>query len=307
MVLFLLTRHRFAATIIYLFATLGTLFLMPIRSAVAQNPDPAEMLKSIFERVGNGMGDMLPGMFTELNEEQLKKLESVTITPREESAFGAGVLKEFESGLQAKNQQLLRNGKDAAYLQSLAERIKPFMANRRRYPRLDIAVWETTLIDAYSIPGGHIIVTTGLLADCESEAALVGVLAHELSHLDHGHQLLSLKQQKSIGKTQDFQNGMLWIATLAKPMRPEFESEADEDAARWSMSAGYDPRQLAHLLERWEVRLSGAQPWTNAIPEFARTHPQAGRRAARVLEIYDSEKPNKELIVGVENLRQRKR
>jgi hypothetical protein len=43
------------------------------------------------------------------------------------------------------------------------------------------------------------------------------------------------------------------MAAIMKPCHPELEQEADIDAFRWMVAAGYDPRELAHL---WRVGIS---------------------------------------------------
>ena len=46
------------------------------------------------------------------------------------------------------------------------------------------SVIESDHINAYAAPGGYVMVTTGLLKHCQNEAQLVGVLAHEISHIN---------------------------------------------------------------------------------------------------------------------------
>jgi predicted Zn-dependent protease len=277
----------------------------PGRAQVPQ-PEPFEAMRKMFEQFGQQSQQFMPGMFSELTPEQIQRLERVPITPREESAFGEQVLKNYGDALRARQQELVRKGRDVDYLRKLAEKIRPLMKHSGRYAKLDVAVVETDEIEAYSVPGGHLIFTTGMIEDAESEAALVGVIAHELSHLDHGHQLLFLKQQKSLGNIRDMQSGMLWLGTLAKPFRPEFESQADADAAQWMLKAGYDPRELAHLLQRWEVRTRQQAAWTKAIPAFARSHPDSDRRAEAVLAELDRARVNPQrLATGRDNLRTR--
>jgi predicted Zn-dependent protease len=144
------------------------------------------------------------------------------------------------------------------------------------------------------------------MKNVQSEAELVGVIAHELSHLDHGHQLLPLKQAKKAHQVSDFRTGMTWVATMAKPFRPEFESQADADAVKWMLAAGYDPQQLAVLLSRWDARQSQEAGWTKMIPSFARSHPDSGRRAQVVLQLFERSRVAPQgLIIGRQNLAQR--
>ncbi len=90
-----------------------------------------------------------------------------------------------------------------------------------------------------------------------------------------------------------------------KPFHPEFEREADEDAFQWTVAAGYDPRELAHLLQSWDQQQNATSPWDDVIPSFVRSHPDAGRRAASVLKSYDQLANRDQLYVGQENLKRR--
>lgn len=274
---------------------------------VAQPPqDPADALRNMFEQMGQQSSRFLPGMFSDLNQQQMAELERIKVSPREEAQFGNQVLKNYEASLRGQNLSLTRQGEDVSYLTVLVDRIRALMSNARRYPKIDVALVETNSIDAYSVPGGHLIFTAGLMENLQSEAELVGVIGHELSHLDRGHQLLPLKQAKSVGQINDFRSGMLWIGTMAKPFRPEFEAQADNDAVKWMLSAGYDPRQLARLLSRWDVRQDQQAPWMKMLPSFARSHPDSGRRAQIVLRDFDRLGVDpRGLIVGEENLAKR--
>lgn len=72
------------------------------------------------------------------------------------------------------------NLKQRQYLQGLLTSVTP-----RKYDRgvpLTIHIQKSKLPNAVIIPGGHIIVTTALLKEAESENELAFVLAHELGH-----------------------------------------------------------------------------------------------------------------------------
>ena len=275
-----------------------------IRMGAAQ--DPADALRNMFEKFGQQSEQFVPGMFSELSPAQMAEIEKIPVSKREETEFGDQVLKNYETTLRTQNQSLKRDGKDVKYLSQLVSDIRPHMSNAKRYPRINIALVDTERIDAYSIPGGHLVFTTGLLKDVQTEAELVGAICHELSHLDRGHQLLPLRQSKRTNTMLDFRSSMQWIALAAKPFRPEFESQADADAVRWMLAEGYDARELAHLLIRWDARQDSQAGWTNMLPSFARSHPDSGRRAKVVLDKVDrSPITTEKLIIGKENLASR--
>ena len=181
------------------------------------------------------------------------------------------------------------------------------MRHADRYRMIRVVLIETENEDGFSIPGGTVLITRGLLENAGSEAALVGVLAHELSHLDHGHQLLALKQAKLARQPLDMKDRMMWVGLVARPFRPEQESEADADATRWMMQLGYAPKELSKLLDRWDQQQDQQMPWKDFVPGFVKSHPDAGKRALKTLEIADSEKLNFPLsnYIGHRNLKAR--
>ncbi len=243
-----------------------------------------DALQQMFEQFAKESNRFMPGFMGEIPAEELARLERINVSVAEENRFGQQVLDGYLEQLRKQNKEVVQRGRDVEYLVKLANTLKPLMNHAKRYRQLDIRVVQTQATDAYSIPGGHLIFTSGLLADVQSEAALVGVIAHELAHLDRGHQLIALKQSKSGKQTLDFRNGMLAIAIMARPARPEYEKEADADAVRWMIQAGYAARELAHLLAHWDQRQDQQTPWMNMMPPFIRSHPDPGRRAQAIVE-----------------------
>jgi len=85
-----------------------------------------------------------------------------------------------------------RRGKDVDYLRRLVETIRPLLTRADRYREITIYLADSPRCDARSLPGGTLVFFQGLLNSAESEAALVGVVGHELSHLEHNHPLVQI-------------------------------------------------------------------------------------------------------------------
>ncbi len=267
---------------------------------------PAEALQDLFENFASNAGPMAP-MFGKLSPEQREQLDRIKVSNADENQFGQGILDAYLQQLKQAKVVVSQQGNDVTYLRQLLKVMRPRMRNADRYKQLDVRVIEHESSDAFSIPGGRLLVTRGLLESATSEAAVVGVLAHELSHLDHGHQLIPLKQSKLANQPLDFKDRMMWIGLIARPNRPEQESEADEDATRWMMNAGYDPRELARLLSSWDQQQNQVAPWLQFVPGFVKSHPNAGKRAQDVLQVAAKNEANfpRAKYIGVENLRSR--
>lgn len=269
--------------------------------------DAAERMKQAMEAMGKSTNDFMPGFFGSLSEDQIRKLESIPISQAEEAEFGRKVLADFEDRMRQTQKKFVKSGRDVTYILQLIQKIQPEMKNAKRYKSIDVNIINTDELAAYSVPGGHLIFSTGMIEAMPDEAALVGVIAHELSHLDHGHQLLGLRQSKQSQKAMNLRDGMLWMSTMAKPFRPEFESIADSDAVRWSIAAGYDARSLAKVLEQWNKRQDAESPWSNLIPSFARSHPDSGNRALAIYDQIDKTGADmNQLRTGITELQQRR-
>jgi predicted Zn-dependent protease len=158
----------------------------------------------------------------------------------------------------------------------------------------------------------------GLLNFAESEAALVGVLGHELSHIDHGHQL---RQRRAIAMANDgwrsgnfelqsLQDNLVLMArNIARPFHAEDEAVADADGATWAYELGYEPLELARLLEGLRRRDErGPVDGRQYVPSFLHSHPTYENRQASIRALaaeLQRSKPNSKLYVGQANLKQR--
>lgn len=126
--------------------------------------------------------------------------------------------------------------------------------------------------NAYSLPGGYIFVTRGLLENMGSESELAFVLAHEVAHVDHEHGLAAIKAQVGASATASaflketnltgssgngdisFQSDKFFGAIAGKlaelllkvGLEKSAERVADVDGLNHAIAAGYD----AHGAER---------------------------------------------------------
>jgi predicted Zn-dependent protease len=156
--------------------------------------------------------------------------------------------------------------------------------------------WEYKLVkddavNAWCMPGGKIVVYTGILPVTKTEAALAVVLGHEVSHalLNHGQQRSSAGILQEIGAagvsilTADQSETTQELAMTAYgagsnilgilPFSRSHENEADHYGLILMAIAGYDPEEAVPFWERMSD-LSGGK----TSPEFLSTHPSDERR-----------------------------
>ena len=161
-----------------------------------------------------------------------------------------------------------------------------------------VSVVRSPQVNAFCLPGGKIVVYTGILPIAENEEGLAVVMGHEMAHatLRHGSERL-LKQkatstfmtgvQFSVGDMSYEQQRAVMgaIGAGAKygillPFGRDHESEADQVGLHYMARAGYDPRAAIGFWERMGQAGGGQQP-----PEFMSTHPSHGTRIERIKEL----------------------
>ncbi|MBL6937207.1 MAG: M48 family metallopeptidase [Alphaproteobacteria bacterium] len=114
--------------------------------------------------------------------------------------------------------------------------------------------------NAFALPDGTIVMTDSLWATMQDEDEALGVFAHEISHVDHAHQLqrvyqISLWPAAVATLTGDISRMSEMAANLPgliaqAPVPDDFERQADDDAGRMMRALGAKPSRLAALLER---------------------------------------------------------
>ncbi len=169
--------------------------------------------------------------------------------------------------------------------------VEKYMKENNLSDRLDGYNWEfnlveDSLINAWAMPGGKVVVYTGILAITQNDTGLAVVLGHEIAHAiaEHGNERMSqelLRQAGAISlmaamnkepaQTQALWLGIYGVGTQVAIMLPysrTHESEADRLGLTFMAMAGYDPHSAPEFWERMSASKEGGAP-----PEFLSTHP----------------------------------
>jgi predicted Zn-dependent protease len=261
--------------------------------------------------------DFFQRLFGEETEEDQQKLAAIEISPKREREYGASAVRAYLDHLRRQGIRVVSRGKDVNYLGDLVETIRPLMSDPQRYPSIKVYLAKSPECEARVFPGGSLVMFEGMIETAENEAALVGMVGHELAHLDRGHLLADLRRVRLAEETfsngpgpqspgEFFDAGTLLVRLWTRPFRPEHEAEADRDGARWAYLAGYDPRELAALFLRARDRSDRPRL---ALPWFLQSHPPLEERHQAVTDVYrelQQQNPSASLYVGEENLRTRR-
>jgi Zn-dependent protease with chaperone function len=138
--------------------------------------------------------------------------------------------------------------------------------------------------NAFALPGGEIVVTDGLVELAASDEEVLGVVAHELGHVQERHVLRGAIQGSLVGMLVAVWLGdvgsfatALPAAVLEARYSRDFEREADAYAARLLVANGMDTRPLADLLVRLEAR-TGGPSGPPGLSAYLSTHPATAER-----------------------------
>jgi beta-barrel assembly-enhancing protease len=297
---------------------IGSAFFLGIVAILAAHPAllSAQSPRRGPEQFMPDPSSILEKFFGGSREEDEKALEKIDVSPKEEEELGRAAVQSFLDYLRQQNIPVASRGKDVDYLKRLVETVRPHMKHAERFRNITLYVAESPRPDARSLPGGTLIFFRGLLDNAESEAALVGVIGHELSHLDQDHLLVNLRRMKLAKQTFSnqrgfspenfFSAGAAMMRLWSRPFRPEDERTADLDGTRWAYEAGYDPREMVRVIAKIGAREKN-QP-VGFLPSYFRTHPPAEERTKAVQGLYDElqkNSPSEHLYIGKENLRRR--
>ncbi len=179
--------------------------------------------------------------------------------------------------------------------------VEQFFAQQNMSDRLNGYQWEFNLVDnkeanAWCMPGGKVVVYSGILPITKDETGLAVVLGHEISHAvaNHGSERMSQGLLAQFGsaalgelvKDKPAETQQIWMTAFGVgaqygallPFSRVQESEADHLGLIFMAMAGYDPRTAVDFWQRM-AQQGGAKP-----PEFLSTHPSDATRIQKVRE-----------------------
>lgn len=187
----------------------------------------------------------------------------------------------------------------------IIEAIRKYYAEKGLSKELENFNWEVNLVsnnepNAWCMPGGKIVVYTGILTYTQNEASLAVVMGHEIAHAlaRHGNERMSQGLVQQLGgvalsaaissKPEQTRNifmtsyGIGSNVGVMLPFSRKNELEADKLGLMFSALAGYDPREAIGFWQRM-AKAGGSKP-----PEFLSTHPADETRIQELQKIMDN-------------------
>jgi predicted Zn-dependent protease len=203
-----------------------------------------------------------------------------------------------------KKHKVITGTKEAQMVSRVGRRVQKavekYFSDHNMSDHLEGYQWEFNLVEdaavnAWCMPGGKVVVYTGILPLAEGEAGLAVVMGHEVSHAiaRHGDERLSQGLVTEMGgvalstalsqyskETHDLFMTAFGVGSqvgILLPYSRVQESEADRLGLIFMAMAGYDPREAVSFWKRMAGAKKGASP-----PEFLSTHPADSKRIADI-------------------------
>lgn len=159
--------------------------------------------------------------------------------------------------------------------------------------------------NAFALPGGHLIVNTGLLREATRPEQVAGVLAHELAHEREHHAfrkiiagagpmlVCSIFLRGGGGTAGLLAGGSALLVNQSYSQ--EFETEADLKGFDYLVAAHIDPRGLAEMLQTF-VADDKKRHEASDVPQAFSSHPATAKRIQRLNRKWDKLEPKPKFI-----------
>ena len=210
------------------------------------------------------------------------------ITPEQQYYIGRAV-----AGTVLKNYKLYDNKAATAYANKICAAITQASDMPLLYKGYFVGILDTPEVNAISSPGGHILVTRGLLACAGDEDALAAVIAHEVAHIQLGHSVKAIKSSRTTGElVKAFEDSGSSSSQLLNDLGVDVdgmvnqlvnsgysktqEFQADKTALALLDGAGYDPAAMQEMLALLKEKEAGQ------TAGFCKNHPSAESRMKNI-------------------------
>lgn len=201
---------------------------------------------------------------------------------------------------------IVKDTKDAQMVKRVGSRVagavETFLKNNGYESELKNFAWEFNLVNdksvnAFAMPGGKVVINTGLLPVTQDETTLAVVVGHEIAHVVAKHSSERISQQMALQYGGAIAGGLLGNSAAMQqigsavfglgaqmgvmlPYARKQEYEADELGLIFMAMAGYNPQIAVPFWTRMAQQSGGG-----SVPEFLSTHPTDANRINRISEI----------------------
>ena len=195
-----------------------------------------------------------------------------------EQKLGESAYRDFLS-----HQEVMKEGPAVAALGEMTQRMTAQIPDSPY--KFEVTVVKSDVVNAFALPGGYVVVFTGLMKKAESGEEVAGVLSHEFNHVLQRHGLERIVKSLGImtvaaivfGNQQGLVGMMkqLGVELFTLKFGREQETEADLTGLQLLQRAKIDPAGMIRFFERLAEKDEGRVEWLS-------THPMSTARAERL-------------------------
>ena len=207
------------------------------------------------------------------------------IPPEREMALGKSVRGQIERafGADEPGDLICEGAEGTAALAAMTERV---MGDATVPYELSVVVFDDSLVNAFAMPGGHVVIFEGLIDAADHPDEVAAVLAHEIGHVAaRDPTRIALQTAGSAGLLGlvlgDFAGGTIALALANQFISASYSQEAETGADTYAherlVAAGLPPEALATMFER----LRDAHGDVEGLLGYFISHPSLSERIDR--------------------------
>lgn len=198
---------------------------------------------------------------------------------------------------------IIKNKEATEYLNKIGKSLALYC--ERQDIEYFFAILNSESINAYALPGGYILISIGTLKSVNNEAELLGIISHELGHINKKHILKNVKIEVKPNFFEilaRFLAGPRNVVTIAmnqitnkieeslfiKGLDKEDEYEADSYAVNLLNLWNIEQKSYLDFLKRLSNRED-----TKKLEELYKTHPDFKSRIDKLENIINKDLPSK--------------
>jgi predicted Zn-dependent protease len=178
--------------------------------------------------------------------------------------------------------------KDVKIVEPIQQMVRNICSDNNISPSsINVHVVDNKEINAFAMPGRHLVVHTGLIEFADKQEEIAGVIAHEIAHIESGHVVKKLGKEIGLSILMNLTLGDIGgevvrnaLSTLTSTAYDRsLEKDADLKAVDYMVAAKMNPTYLASFLEKLDK-----QSQTPEVLQWVSTHPDSKERVRYINE-----------------------
>lgn len=249
---------------------------VPLERAAEQVRQVRRRHRMVWGSVGGSLLALLLGLW--FGSDQLVELAVDRIPVEWEQKLGESAYRDFLA-----QQNVVKDGPAVDAVKEMTHRMASQVPNSPY--TFEVSVVKSDVVNAFALPGGYMVVFTGLMKKAENPEEVAGVLAHELNHVLQRHGLERIVKQLGFVAVVSIALGnppglggmmkQLGIELMTLKFGRAQETEADVTGLQLLHRAKISPEGMITFFERLAEKDEGRVEWLS-------THPMSSARADRL-------------------------